>query len=62
MFKNSELLIVENKIDIQRTDSPFLHVSCTTGEGIDLLVNEVFHVLDKKEKEINNMDNAFKGI
>ena len=50
MFSDSSFLIVENKVDIKRTDSKNLKVSCETGEGIDLLSDEIFSRYKSKEE------------
>ena len=50
MFKESKFIIVENKTDIKQSASKYLKISCETGEGIDLLIEEIF-MLYKKNKE-----------
>jgi len=42
MFSSSSLIIVENKVDRKKTSSKNLKVSCETGEGIDILSDEIF--------------------
>ncbi len=42
MFSSSSLIIVENKVDRKKTSSKNLKVSCETGEGIDVLSDEIF--------------------
>lgn len=42
MFKNANLIIVENKGDIKKSDSQNLKISCITGEGIDILIEKIF--------------------
>jgi nucleolar GTP-binding protein len=49
-FSNSSYIIVENKVDIKKTDSKHLKISCETGEGIDELIDEIF-ILYKIKKE-----------
>jgi nucleolar GTP-binding protein len=49
-FYNSSYIIVENKVDIKKTDSKHLKISCETGEGIDELIDEIF-ILYKIKKE-----------
>jgi len=41
-FSDSSFIIVENKADLKKTDSKHLKISCETGEGIDILINEMF--------------------
>jgi nucleolar GTP-binding protein len=42
MFKNANLIIVENKADVKKIDSQNLKISCTTNEGIDVLIEKIF--------------------
>jgi len=42
MFNTSHIILVENKADIKRTDSPNLKISCGTGEGMDILLEKIF--------------------
>jgi len=42
MFKDSKIIVVENKSDVIKTNSKNLKVSCKTNDGIDLLINEIF--------------------
>ena len=42
MFKDSHFIVVENKLDRKKTKSKNLKISCETGEGIDLLTDELF--------------------
>jgi len=42
IFKNSIFIIVENKIDFGKTKTKNLKISCKTGEGIDILLEEIF--------------------
>jgi len=52
MFRDSSLVVVENKADFNKTDSTNLKISCETGEGIDLLIDEIFlHYILKDEDE-----------
>ena len=46
MFSESTIILVENKTDIKKTKSSRLKISCETGEGIDILLNEIFSTLD----------------
>jgi nucleolar GTP-binding protein len=52
MFKNSIFITVENKVDIKKTRSKNLKVSCKNGKNIDVLTDEVFkHYINfKKDK------------
>jgi len=52
MFSGCSLVVVENKVDFKKTDSTNLKISCKTGEGIDLLVDEIFsYYISKGEDE-----------
>ena len=42
MFKDSHFIIVENKADFKKTSSKNIKISCKNGEGIDLLLDQVF--------------------
>jgi nucleolar GTP-binding protein len=42
MFNTSHIILVENKVDIKRTDSHNIKISCVTGEGMDILLNKIF--------------------
>ena len=48
-FSDSSLIIVENKADLKKMDSDYLKISCETGEGIDILINEMFALYKLKE-------------
>ena len=48
-FSDSSLIIVENKADLKKMDSDYLKISCETGEGIDILTNEMFALYKSKE-------------
>ena len=52
MFGSSNFIIVENKVDILRTESKNLKISCETGEGIEALTNKIFlyYVIEEKNK------------
>ena len=41
LFKDSDLIIVENKSDIKSIDTKYFKISCKTKEGIDDLLNEI---------------------
>lgn len=47
LFHDVPFIIVENKADITKTDSPNRKISCSTGEGIEELRQEIFSVLDQ---------------
>ena len=47
LFNDVPFLVVENKVDIKNTGSPNLKISCTTGEGIEVLRQEILSILDK---------------
>lgn len=46
MFSDSTMILVENKADVKKTKSSHLKISCETGEGIDILLNEIFSTLN----------------
>jgi nucleolar GTP-binding protein len=48
-FSKSSMIIVENKTDLKQTDSKYLKISCETGEGIDILIDEIFSLYKSKE-------------
>jgi nucleolar GTP-binding protein len=47
IFPDVPLIIVENKVDIKKTDTSNLKISCMTGEGIEALRQEIFLYLDR---------------
>jgi nucleolar GTP-binding protein len=47
LFNDVPFLIVENKVDIKDTGSEYLKISCTTGEGIDLLRQKIISTLNQ---------------
>jgi nucleolar GTP-binding protein len=47
LFNDVPFLIVENKVDIKDTGSDYLKISCTTGEGIDLLRQKIISTLNQ---------------
>jgi nucleolar GTP-binding protein len=47
LFSDVPFLIVENKVDIKNTGSPNRKISCTTGEGIEDLRQEIISLLDR---------------
>ena len=48
-FSESKITIVENKSDIKQTNTNNLKISCETGEGINILINEIFTNYELKE-------------
>ncbi len=44
MFKKSKIIIVENKLDIKKTESKNLKVSCKTNKGINLLIDKILTI------------------
>jgi nucleolar GTP-binding protein len=47
MFKDIPIIVVENKVDLKRTNSPLPKISCKTREGINELIDEIFKVLNQ---------------
>ena len=52
MFSDSIFIIVENKVDLKRTSSKYLKISCETSEGIDILLEKIY----TNYKEIENIE------
>lgn len=50
MFSGLPIIVVENKADIKKTDSSNLKISCETGEGINILMREIFLHYKSKNK------------
>ena len=46
LFNDVTFLIVENKVDIKNTGSENIKISCTTGEGIEQLRQQILSLLD----------------
>jgi nucleolar GTP-binding protein len=46
LFCDVQFIIVENKVDVKNTGSANRKISCTTGEGIEELRQEILSVLD----------------
>ena len=46
LFSDVPFIIVENKLDIKNTGSANQKISCTTGEGIEELRQEILSILD----------------
>ena len=49
MFSASSIIIIENKVDVKRTDLKNLKVSCKTGEGIEFLEEKLFSLYKPRE-------------
>lgn len=50
LFSGYPIIIVENKADVvKKKSSTSLKISCETGEGIDVLLNEIFQVLNRED-------------
>ncbi len=47
LFNDVPFIIVENKVDIINTGSPNLKISCNTGEGIEVLRQQIFSLLER---------------
>ena len=47
LFNDVPFLIVENKVDVKNTGSANQKISCTTGEGIEPLRQQIFSILDQ---------------
>ncbi|DAC72769.1 MAG TPA: GTPase [Thermoplasmata archaeon] len=47
VFNDVPFLIVENKVDVKNTGSTNLKISCTTGEGIETLRQEILSILEQ---------------
>ncbi len=45
LFKDNLFIIVENKVDIKKTGSKNIKISCETGEGISVLMDEILEVI-----------------
>jgi nucleolar GTP-binding protein len=50
IFQNTPILIVENKKDVHHTKSSHLKISCTTNEGIDIILENIYALLEKKDR------------
>jgi nucleolar GTP-binding protein len=50
IFGDKPIILVESKMDIKKTDSRNLKISCETKEGIDLLLDEIFSRFKSEEK------------
>jgi len=49
MFKDSLVIVVENKADMKKTRTSNIKLSCKTGEGVDKLIDEIFSNYKAKE-------------
>jgi nucleolar GTP-binding protein len=49
MFKDSSVIVVENKADMKKTKTSHIKLSCKTGEGVDKLIDEIFTKYEAKE-------------
>ena len=47
IFSDVPFIFVENKVDLKKTNSSHLKISCTNNEGIDEVIKEIFKILDK---------------
>ena len=47
IFSDVPFIVVENKVDLKKTNSSHLKISCTSKEGINEVVKEIFKILDK---------------
>lgn len=47
IFSDVPFIVVENKVDLKKTNSSHLKISCTNNEGIDEVIKEIFKVLDE---------------
>lgn len=50
MFENSKVIVIENKVDIKRSKSKNLKISCETQEGIDDLLEKLYSNYNEKQK------------
>ncbi|HID24897.1 MAG TPA: GTP-binding protein [Thermoplasmata archaeon] len=51
MFPSVPVIVVENKSDIMKRKSPYLKISCTTGEKIPALMEKIIEELDQSSKQ-----------
>jgi len=52
LFVDTPIILVESKIDLKKTGSNNLKISCETKEGIDLLLGEIFSHFKSESKKI----------
>lgn len=46
IFSDVPFIVVENKVDLKKTNSSRLKISCTNNEGIDEVIKEIFKILE----------------
>jgi nucleolar GTP-binding protein len=51
IFKDSNVIIVENKVDVKRVESQNFKISCKTGEGIGILIDKIYTYYDMYDKK-----------
>lgn len=49
-FSNVPIIVVENKADIMKRKSPYMKISCKTGEGIDKLKKKIIQTLTDQHR------------
>jgi len=47
IFSDVPSIVVENKVDLKKTSSSNLKISCKTREGIEELIHDIFNILQK---------------
>jgi len=50
LFKFCPFIVVENKVDLKKSDSEFIKISCETKEGINILFNKIIENISKTTK------------
>ena len=50
LFKTCFFIIVENKVDLKKSNSEYLKISCETKENIDTLIKEIYSFINKKNE------------
>lgn len=50
VFDGIPIIVVENKVDVLRTDSDRMKISALTGEGVAVLINRIVEVMKAAEK------------
>jgi len=51
-FSGVLFIVVENKADLLRRDSPFMKISASSGEGVEVLVEEVLSALPRHQQHL----------
>jgi len=51
-FSGVPMIVVENKADLLRRDSSFKRISASSGEGVDVLVEEVLGILSRHQQHL----------